>query len=157
MVAIVISQALALSGYGSKYYDMPLGTNPWFFQFLCGVLRGRLDTFPPDFIPPGYNNPEYKPTNRGLLVSIFGLTSLSVAVLVVLARLGTQSLRAAGGRIKMRNKIDEVTGKKDNSWAWEGGTGSEWWKPWKRYGLRFGKLGWDDWTMVIALVITLNH
>ena len=138
---------LALRVYGAKYNDVPLGTSPYFFQILCGLLRGHLDTFSPNFIPPGYNNPEYNPTNRGLAVSIFGFSSLFVAVLVVIARLGTRSLRAAGGRIK--------AGKKDD-FAWEGITDWGWWKPWKRYGLRFGRLGWDDWAMVIALVNTLG-
>ena len=137
---------LKMNGYGSEYYDLPLGTNLDIFHKFCLFLQGQLDSFPQDFKPPGYQNPGYKPIDRGLPLEIFGLTSLSVAILVVIARLGTQSLRAAGGRIRTNN----------TSGAWEGRTDVEWWRPWKRYGLRFGKLGWDDGAMVIALVTTLS-
>ena len=139
---------LAHFHHGPEYYDLPLGTDLVLFQSLCQLLQGHL-TIPPDFIPPGYQTPAYKPIDRGLSVKIFGLTSLSVAVLVVVARLGTQSLCVAGGGIKVIRRNNRFG-------AWEGRTDSEWWKPWKRYGLRFGKLGWDDWVMVIALVTTFS-
>ena len=144
-----LDEVLIWLGYGPEYYDLPLGTDLVIFHSLCQLLQGHLTSFPPDFIPPGYQNPAYKPIDKGLPVKIFGLTSLSVAVLVVVARLGTQSLCVAGGGIK-------VTRRSDRFGAWEGRTDSEWWKPWKRYGLRFGKVGWDDWVMVIALVTTFS-
>ena len=155
-MSVNLDYALKLSGYGPEYYDLPLGTDLDIFHRLCRFLQGHLDSFPQDFIPPGYQNPRYKPIDKGLPLKIFGLTSLSVAVLVVIARLGTQSLRAAGGQIKINNRTGGITGKRNRLGAWEGRTDLEWWKPWKRYGLRFGKLGWDDGAMVIALVTTLS-
>lgn len=149
-----IDMILALSGYGAKYNDLPLGTNPAFFRFLSNALRGHLRTFEIDFTPPGYQNPNYIPPNRGLAVMIFGLTSLAVAVIVVITRLVTKSLRAAGGRIKQGSEVSGLASSRDKEWGWEGTNEWEWWRPWKKYGLRFGSLGWDDWAMVIALVRT---
>lgn len=149
---IDLDKILAQLGFGSDYSDLPLGTNPYLFQILCGQLRGRLDTFDKDFIPPGYQNPSYVPPDRGKAVMIFGLTSLAVAVIVVIIRLATKSLRAAGGRIKRASGSLGFSARDDKSWGWEGKSEVEWWKPWKRYGLRFGKLGWDDLAMIIALV-----
>jgi len=139
---------------GPGYSDLPLGTNPEVFQTICNVLRGHLRTFEASFIPPGYQNPNYVPPNRGLAVMIFGLTTLAVAVIVVIIRLTTKSLRAAGGRIKRRSEISGLTSSNDKKWGWEGNNEWEWWRPWKKYGLRFGRLGWDDWAMVVALVGT---
>jgi len=144
-----IDKIFALSGYGAEYNDLPLGTNPYFFRMLSNLLRGHLDTFGPDFIPPGYQNPNYVPPNRGLAVMIFGLTSLAIAVIVVIIRVATKSLRAAGGRIK---RGSEITSSNNKRWRWEGTDEWEWWRPWKKYGLRFGSPGWDDWAIVIALV-----
>ena len=153
MSVIDIDNILAIM-YNGDYSNIPLGTDPGIFQFICNHLRGQLRTFGEDFIPPGYQNPNYVPPNRGLPVMIFGLTTLAVAVIVVAVRLATKSLRAAGGRIKRRSEISGPTSSNDKKWGWEGTNEWEWWRPWKKYGLRFGRLGWDDWAMVIALVGT---
>lgn len=154
MTVVDINAILMLSGYGTEYNDMPLGTNPQFFQLLCNFLRGHLETFGPDFIPPAFENPDYVPPNRGIPVLVFGLTSLAVAIMVVIVRLSTKSLRAAGGRIKRRSGLDGLESNKESGVGWEGTSDWEWWRPWRKYGLRFGRIGWDDWAMIIAVVRT---
>lgn len=142
---------------GAEYDNLPLGSDPIIFQLISKVLRGHLRTFEEDFIPPGYQNPNYVPPNRGLTVMIFGLTTLAVAIIVVIVRLLTKSLRAAGGRIKRGSEISGLTSSNDRKWGWEGNNEWEWWRPWKKYGLRFGRLGWDDWAMVVALIFLAGY
>ncbi|KAF8470852.1 hypothetical protein BDZ91DRAFT_552224 [Kalaharituber pfeilii] len=38
-----------------------------------------------------------------------------------------------------------------------GGREWEWWKPWKKWGFRFGKIGYDDWTIVVALIFLAGY
>lgn len=157
MPVINIDKLLEALNGGIPYNNIPLGTDPKLFRMICDALRGHLRTFGEDFIPPGYQNPNYVPPNRGLAVMIFGLTTLAVAVIVVTVRLTTKSLRAAGGRVKRGSEINGLTPSNDKMWRWEGTNEWEWWRPWKKYGLRFGGLGWDDWTMVIALIFLAGY
>ncbi|KAF8455168.1 hypothetical protein BGX38DRAFT_1140658 [Terfezia claveryi] len=157
MSALDIDELLANMYGGADYANLPLGTDPDIFQMISIALRGRLRTFEADFKPPGLQNPNYVPPNRGLAVMIFGLTTLAVAIIVVIVRLLTKSLRAAGGRIKRGSEIGGLTSSNDRKWGWEGNNEWEWWRPWKKYGLRFGRLGWDDWAMVIALIFLAGY
>ena len=133
------------------YADVPLGRNIEVFRILCKALRGNLETFPDDFIPPSHLDPNYAPPNRGIAVVAFGIASLVIATVVVILRLATKSSRAAGGRVRRVSVAGDVEGGQSR-WQWEGESGWEWYKPWKKYGWRFGKLGWDDCAALISLV-----
>ena len=157
-----IDDFLKLTKYGTAYNDMPLGTDPMIFRFLQDSLKGKLKTFGKDFVPPGFTDPNYVPPNRGRAVVIFGMTTLALASIVVLVRMCTKSLRAAGGRVRQRTGVGMSAGalggpsEKERNWEGRARSEWEWWRPWKRWGWRFGRVGMDDWAMVAALVSTAS-
>ncbi|KAI5803349.1 hypothetical protein DFH27DRAFT_46434 [Peziza echinospora] len=157
-----IDDFLKLTKYGTDYNDMPLGTDPVIFRLLQDSLKGKLKTFGKDFVAPAVNDPNYVPPNRGRAVVIFGMTTLALASIVVLVRMCTKSLRAAGGRVGQRagaGMSGALGGRSEKERSWEGRTRSEWewWRPWKRWGWRFGRVGMDDWAMVVALIFLAGY